>query len=554
MREPRRNEDRGVPPISSLLEAADSDRHVLPPPPAPESRNFVVDLTMAEEGDERGARRQAGSRWESRQIQEARRNLSELRNRRDALQRQRDQIRRENEALDASTEDLRRSPTPPADINNPDEPMHTIILNPGEPLRIIRSPEPSSRRSRPHSHTDHARRSALPTPPLETSGGEERDAPIQPLRRSHPLSNAWRAESPVDGLGDRNRSPSPGDSWAIMRTTITPDETLPSAESSFASAAASQSFNTSSNSTNVTEPDGLSFGGSRRDSENAGAQSDSASSVDPDDLVCTDDDMFSTEAFAQDMYYHEMRTREGRSRIAHHQRMRDQDGNRFALESEPGLVDIGFRLIEEALETEEGRERVREIGHTAPESAQHFEDMLTASRRIRDRHFRRTVRIEGGTESPRPRPERYSQETRDAVEETRSQVHDYFRRFGADTLRPRSTSPPPQYEPLNSHPDVTTFTSRDGPEPHPVSPPSQRSEREASEALLSGDVQELDSMRRIVERLAARDDVPEEWWMSMGLNLSRTRPRHRSPRRSNPRDGELDTVRSGRVERGNSRL
>jgi hypothetical protein len=34
-------------------------------------------------------------------------------------------------------------------------------------------------------------------------------------------------------------------------------------------------------------------------------------------------------------------------------------------------------------------------------------------------------------------------------------------------------------------------------------------------------------MRRIIERLAQRDDVPEEWWMSMGLNLSRTRPRSR---------------------------
>ncbi|CAK4026918.1 Hypothetical predicted protein [Lecanosticta acicola] len=557
LREPRRTEDRGVPPISSLLEAANRNRDGLPPPPVPESHNYVVDLTMTDEEEERGGRRQPHGRWESREIRDARRNLAELRNRRDALQRQRDRIRRENEALEDSADGLRRSPTPPADRNDPSVPMHTIILNPGEPLRIIRSPEPIHRRNRPHSRNESSssRRSALPTPPLETSGPDDGDRDMPTRRRSHPLSNTWRAESPVDGLGDRNRSPSPGDGWTI---TITPDETLPSAESSFASTAASQSFNASSNSTQITEPDGLSVNSSsRRETDNGAEQSDSASSVDPDDLVCTDEDMFSTEAFAQDMYYHEMRTSEGRSRIAAHQRLRDEEGNRFALAAEPALVDIGFRLIEEALETDEGRERILQIRHTAPENVQHFEDMLAASRRVRNRRLRRSARVEDSPEPPRPRPDRYSQETRDVIEETRSQVHDYFRRFGADTLRPRSTSPPPQYEPLNSHPDVNTFTSRDGPEPHPVSPPSQRSEREVSDALLSGDVQELDSMRRIVERLAARDDVPEEWWMSMGLNLSRTRPRHRSPhtaRRSSPRDGELDTVRSGRVERGNPRL
>lgn len=40
----------------------------------------------------------------------------------------------------------------------------------------------------------------------------------------------------VDGLGDRRRSPTPeDDSWDILRTTITPDERLPSLHSSFTS-------------------------------------------------------------------------------------------------------------------------------------------------------------------------------------------------------------------------------------------------------------------------------------------------------------------------------
>ena len=46
----------------------------------------------------------------------------------------------------------------------------------------------------------------------------------------------------VDGLGDRERSFSPEDeSWATLLTTIPPDEHLPSASSSFASATASAS-------------------------------------------------------------------------------------------------------------------------------------------------------------------------------------------------------------------------------------------------------------------------------------------------------------------------
>ncbi|OTA24688.1 hypothetical protein BTJ68_11080 [Hortaea werneckii EXF-2000] len=78
-------------------------------------------------------------------------------------------------------------------------------------------------------------------------------------------------------------------------------------------------------------------------------------------------------------------------------------------------------------------------------------------------------------------------------------------------------------------------------------------------SLLNSGPDDLDAMRRIVERLARRDDVPDSWWMSMGLNLSRTRPqRARSPPRRGA--GELaspaagNRVQTGRVERGTSRL
>lgn len=488
---------------------------------------------------------------------EMRRQITQLRARNAELDRERDRIIQEahDAGVHTSTIPGRRSPA------------HTIVINPGEPLRILRSPEPMDRRRREHRGASSAGRSTLPTPPLDTSGPEEDtvntsfvaeteyDEPSesQRLRRAqplHPLRHSWQAsESPepaIDDLGDRNRSPTPGDGWEIMRTTIAPDQTLPSQDSSFASAAAS--FNVSNHNSQSTEQTSNSST-SRRDSSNDENENDSASSVDPDDMICTDEDIYSTEAFAEDMYFHEMQTPEGRERIAAHQRIRDRDGNRFALQTEPARVDIGFRLIEEALESDDGRERVLHIRQGSTENDGRAENTLrsvgarSARMLAESRRSGRALRQSDAAEAPTPRPDLYSTATHDAANETRRQVNGYFRRFAAGSMPvdgpiiESPASPPPEYEPLSSHPNVNTFTSRDGPQAHPISPPSNRSEREVSEALLSGDVQDLDSMRRVVERLAARDDVPEEWWMSMGLNVSRARVRDRSPARD-PRSSE----------------
>jgi len=391
----------------------------------------------------------------------------------------------------------------------------------------------------------------------------------------HPLSRSWRAESPIDGLGDRNRSPTSADGWEVMQTTITPDATLPSAESSFASAAASHSF--TSNETNITEPDPYaSSEPSRRTSadETQSVRSESISSVDADDLVCNDEEREATAAFAEDMYFHEQGDPAGgRERVMRHQEAHAREGNRYALQGEPEWVEIGFRLINEALDNEEGRERVFQLSQNRPApDVQNLEDWIFANRRDHSSRTRRAhIPDDRAPLSPR----------RAAVREASEQVHDYFRRFSADSLTasvaPNSSttqqrsrtapSPPPRYEPLASHPDVDTFTSRDAPEPHPVSPPSARSERDLSDAaflLSSGeDEQDLGAMRRIVERLAQRDDVPDEWWMSMGLNLSRTRARSRTPPPSRRLEQQqlqqrlgVDgaRVRTGRVERGNPRL
>jgi hypothetical protein len=83
-------------------------------------------------------------------------------------------------------------------------------------------------------------------PPLRRMSNRSVEPPARvpraaPLPTSS-LRESWSPASPVDGLGDRARSFSPDDNWDTMLSTIAPDTTLPSADSSFTSAAASASF------------------------------------------------------------------------------------------------------------------------------------------------------------------------------------------------------------------------------------------------------------------------------------------------------------------------
>jgi hypothetical protein len=94
---------------------------------------------------------------------------------------------------------------------------------------------PSLERDRPQSRNGAS--AGLPSPPQDTSEhtASSRIILSRPLQSSpHPLSFTHRPVSPDDGLGDRNRSPSPS-AWNLMGSTITPDDSLPSADSSFAS-------------------------------------------------------------------------------------------------------------------------------------------------------------------------------------------------------------------------------------------------------------------------------------------------------------------------------
>ncbi|RMZ25206.1 hypothetical protein D0859_10754 [Hortaea werneckii] len=453
-----------VPAVSTLLESADRNQPGSleappPPPPVPESRNYYADATGfhgAREAQRMEALRQLQERA-GRLQQEAVRGLDRWRSRAGDT-RPSDRERR-----------MRLSPEPFGHgMHSPSGEWRSSNGAALQALRDIRQRATGSPERNSESNQDSSRgaraaqlsaRATLPTPPMDQS---DPDAEVR--RPSHPLSNEWRphspVEGPVDGLGDRNRSPTPMDGWEIMRGTIDPDPTLPSTDSSFTSAAASQSFN-SHPATNITEPEQTSARASYSDrsqrTRDHESTSDTSTSFDADDLACEDDET--------------------------------------------------------------------------------------------------TVRQMMGGKGRR-------------AGEASAEVDNFFNRYTADSLIPahaRTTSPPPRYSPtmpdgpLASHPDVDTFVSRDAPEAHPVSPPTHRSHHDVTMSLFNSGPDDLDAMRRIVERLARRDDVPDSWWMSMGLNLSRTRPQ--SARSSRRGAGELaspaaagNRVQTGRVERGTSRL
>lgn len=81
-------------------------------------------------------------------------------------------------------------------------------------------------------------------PPLRRMGQAIADGPLP----ASSLRESWSPAVDVDGLGDRNRSPSPvADDWNTFRSTVAPDPVPPTADSSFTSAAASASFTASPN-------------------------------------------------------------------------------------------------------------------------------------------------------------------------------------------------------------------------------------------------------------------------------------------------------------------
>ncbi|KAF2719538.1 hypothetical protein K431DRAFT_286667 [Polychaeton citri CBS 116435] len=589
VRETARGSDRRVPPISVLLESADS--HEGPRHPDVLQRRMVdTESTEDLHNVTPGGRLQPQSRSNGarRLPQNIDRQLSEN----DPARASRTSRYQARGILYPRTREERDRFRPARDIANGPDAQHPRGLlyrgrnqarYPGQivdgPLpeqpqlmppedgrgRMFRSPEPLIDLGSPE-------RPRLPTPPRDWSTSEAGYAgtsgsQARPQRLHHPLSHSWRPESPINGLGDRARSPSsaPGDGWEVMRSTIEPDRHLPSADSSFTSAAASNSFS-SNDDTHITVPSN---------------DNESLASVDADDLVCADDDLDNAiEAFAEDVYYHENSYEEGQDRVEQHRARYQDEGNRFARYNESVRAEIGFRLIEEAIDTEEGRERLSGVRRDIS-----FDDaaFVTRNRRLTSRTrgpwARRSQRenlMDAEIPSTNTRPlspvdaRRRQDSSRestpvldtpmDGAEEghlvrsrhdgdvrSSTRTEGFIERFDQTPLdRRRRTRH--RASRLDESPErfglgdveAEADISTEAPQPHPVSPPTARSSMEVADALVSSggeSGEDLDSARRIIERMAQRDDIPEEWWMGMGLNLSRTAP---GAMRRRPRAVDID--------------
>lgn len=110
------------------------------------------------------------------------------------------------------------------------------------PTRIERYRTARTGYSLDSAEDDHAssENNAVSFPPLRRMGRRTiADGPLP----SSSLRESWSPLLAVDGLGDRERSVSP--LWETFHSTVVPDPMGPTAESSFASAAASASFSNS---------------------------------------------------------------------------------------------------------------------------------------------------------------------------------------------------------------------------------------------------------------------------------------------------------------------
>lgn len=281
-------------------------------------------------------------------------------------------------------------------------------------------------------------RANLPTPPLDTSvlsQDEIMDHMLSSLPHPdelrarntsspHPLSGAPRAMSPDNGLGDRRRSASPSaDVWQVMRSTITPDDSLPSTSSSFTSAAAATaSFSWSppdeSNDADSTAPTHLrsptqpadrdiSFDETMRE---MGLAVSSSSADDSEDSITDDSDENMSDSDSDD----DSDTTSDE----------DSDSDLSRVERAQRR-HVAQRLYDIAMTTPEGREQIENLRHPTMPQQGHLEssrDLPTPSS-ISGHHHQEPPRSTSTTE---PEHRTFGAEVHDRAHEATSRTHAFF--------------------------------------------------------------------------------------------------------------------------------
>ncbi|GAB7342164.1 hypothetical protein MBLNU457_g0423t1 [Dothideomycetes sp. NU457] len=313
-----------------------------------------------------------------------------------------------------------------------------------------------------------ARTATLPTPPLEAdqSGGASNQRLPTPSSASRHDDSRGLADlvssardylettrQDADGLGDRARSISAGDDtgdhWEIIRTTISEDEALASAGSSFAGTIAADSLASTDQAQTIGDD---------------GWPSEYTSATEP----------------TQD---------------ALHEAQTEECWDFYSESDDDDDVAQGLRPTHNELQREFRRRQASQF------------------RRLNHREvnngFTNRDRPSPGTQ----RPDRYGAELLQRSRDVANDVREFVRRE-RETLQQ-------QREALN-HRSATAS--------RPTQIADTRSDMQSSADLLGTfsesmrhDDNDLEAMRGIVQRMVAREDIPDEFWLSAGLSRDTVR-------------------------------
>ncbi|RAR14754.1 hypothetical protein DDE83_001786 [Stemphylium lycopersici] len=317
----------------------------------------------------------------------------------------------------------------------------------GARLNRSRSPraDPSATRgdtaNAPEEHHESSDNNAVAFPPLRRMG--RRTIADGPLPTSS-LRESWSPVPALDGLGDRNRSVSPfGDQlhWDSFLTTVVDDPVAPTAGSSFASAAASASFNNSHPS-------------SRAGSSNSAASSQTHLTVPSRRPTPPQYEQF----------------------------MRACDTSEDDTASDTEETDVRVSMRRHHSERPAHRVGV-------PDS--------TTRPRMRPSYF--------SNEPPMQDAERYSLRVIDRSRDASDYVHSFYNRGNWREIEFEETRP--QASRLDGPAEEPTSTSEE------EVPPLVRADSTPLD-------QELRDARSLLERLARREDVSDDFWASVGLTRS----------------------------------
>ena len=363
-------------------------------------------------------------------------------------------------------------------------------------------------------HADRLEASRIPTPP-----GQHSLDSWPPLRRTTALVH----DRALDG--ESSDSDMEGDRWETLLTTIEPDEHLPSANSSFASATASFSTSRSEQSLRSTAPssvdpqapldgplDASYCPQSPSSSEDDPSGDESRTPVPPHELIQAMNRRAEAAARSRDL------ERNVRPRILDSWRVFHQgqaDDSRSAAENGNGLF------------IPEQRSRAQGITQHSNNSSAHLPvlagDDLHASLRPIDGPVDVLPRLLANTASRNTSTSPLDDEINHELQRY-AELDRIRERFIVRTVHPdraqRITST------VRSTPggDTPSQAAESGHASQAL--PSSHSTNEAPIArdILSPDreieASDLPSMQRIIQRMTTREDIPDDWWAAVGLRRS----------------------------------